>query len=267
MHADCGSLACRLVGLAMKACLKRPVAVCVILALALFVGSCEQDAPGGHYKRPADATTPFENRHEPQRMKEVAEVALRNDIDLVFFGDSITDGWKNSGRAVWEKFYGNRRAANFGIGMAETGNLLWRINAGHFDVIQPRLIVLMIGTNNTEYGKHSPQQIADGIAAVIDSLRERQPEARILLLGIFPRGKIRDDPSRLNNEAVNQFIARIADGKQVVFRDIGAVFLKPDGSVDPELMADSVHLNAQGYRRWAEAIEDDVRRLLGEMGE
>jgi lysophospholipase L1-like esterase len=236
----------------------------MVLALMLSLTSCESNKLDAEPKRPADAITPFMNLHETERMNDVAESARRSDVDLVFLGDSITDYWRMSGKDVWEEFYGSRRAVNFGIGMAETGNLLWRIHAGHFDVIRPQLIVLMIGTNNTQYGKHSPQQIAEGIATIIENLKARQPAAKILLLGIFPRGKTSNDPYRLNNEAANRIIAELGDGKQVVYRDIGEIFLEPGGSIRPDITTDNLHLNALGYRLWAEAIEEDIARLLSE---
>jgi beta-glucosidase len=99
---------------------------------------------------------------------------------------------------------------------------------------------------------------------VVEALQARLPETGILLLGIFPRGRTVDDPRRLNNEAANRLLASLADGKRVIFRDIGGAFLNPDGSVNSELMRDPVHLNAQGYRVWAEAVEADISRMLGE---
>ncbi|HYQ71768.1 MAG TPA: GDSL-type esterase/lipase family protein [Gammaproteobacteria bacterium] len=214
---------------------------------------------------PAGATTPFRNPYAAERLQLPTLAARQTDgVELVFLGDSITQSWDRQGRAVWKEFYGQRHALNFGVNMAQTGNLLWRIEAGHFDAIRPRLVVLMIGTNNTRYGGHSPPQIAAGVAAVIEALQSRLPETRILLLGIFPRGRTTDDPWRRNNEAANRLLASQGDGKRVIFRDIGSAFLNRDGSVKPELMKDPVHLNARGYRVWAEAIEADISRLLDE---
>lgn len=248
----------------MKPYFRQLPSVLSALTLLALSASCENNVPANKHSRPDEATTPFMNLYEPDRLKEVARIASDSDADLVFLGDSITQGWLKNGKEVWDKFYGDRRALNFGIGMAETGNLLWRINAGHFDIIQPRLIVLLIGTNNSQYSKHTPQQISEGVATVVKELLIRQPKTKILLLGIFPRGTTTDDPYRLNNEATNRLIARIGDGEQIFFRDISEVFLRPDRSVIKELMADPVHLNRQGYLRWAEAMEKDIKQLLGE---
>ena len=241
------------------------IALIIVPVLTLTTVACERTPPEETATRsPADAVTPFRNPYETERLQLLGEAARQPGARLVFFGDSITQSWENQGRAVWEAFYADRQALNFGVGMAQTGNLLWRIEAGHFDVIRPRLIVLLIGTNNTDFGGHTPAQIAAGVAAVIEALQARLPEAGILLLGILPRGRTVDDPLRRNNEAANQLLASLADGKRVVFRDIGPAFLNRDGSVNRELMSDPVHLNAQGYRVWAEAIEADIARMLGE---
>ncbi len=240
-----------------------PAILCAA-ALALTCSSCDNNTPDDRHWRPADAVTPFMNNNEPDRLNEMTRIAAHGDPELVFFGDSITQGWMTQGKEVWDRFYGARHAVNFGIGMAETGNLLWRIHAGRFDTIHPRLIVLMIGTNNTQYSRHTPQQIADGITLVVQELLTRLPDTKILLLGILPRGRTVDDAYRANNEAVNRLIARAGDDERVFYRDIGSVFLAADGSIRRELMSDPVHLSTQGYLQWAQAIEDDIVQLLGE---
>lgn len=237
---------------------------CLALVLALAGVACDRNASDERILRPTDAVTPFRNQHEPERLEEVAGLARLKDVELVFLGDSITHFWSSRGKDVWEEFYGKRSALNLGVGWEETGNILWRIDAGHFDALTPKLIVLMIGTNNTEHGKHTPRQIARGVAAVIDRLHAKAPEAKVLLLGIFPRGWEPDDPYRLNNEATNNILSGLADGEQVFYRDIGKIFLEPNGSLRRDLITDSIHLNSHGYRMWAEAIEEDVARLLDE---
>jgi len=240
-----------------------PAILCAA-ALALTCSSCDNNTPDARHWLPADAVTPFMNQDEPDRLNEMTRIAAHGDPELVFFGDSITQEWLTQGNEVWDRFYGARHAANFGIGMAETGNLLWRIRAGYFDTIHPRLIVLMIGTNNTQYSRHTPQQIADGINLVAQELLTRLPGTKILLLGIFPRGMTVDDAYRANNKVVNRLIARTGDDKQVFYRDIGSAILAEDGSIRRELMSGPVHLNKQGYLQWAKAIEDDIVQLLGE---
>lgn len=197
------------------------------------------------------------DRHE--RFNEIAE---EGGVDLVFLGDSITQGWERNGREVWEEFYGGRHAANFGIGGDRTQHVLWRIENGNFDGIEPELIVLMIGTNNSR--DNTAPEIADGVTAIIQKLRIKLPRTRILMLAIFPRGQNPDNTRRANNEAANEVFMELADGRMIHYLDIGDVFINDDGTISAEIMPDYLHLSPAGYRLWAGAIEDDVARLLGE---
>lgn len=211
------------------------------------------------------APVPAPNLRETERVEMLKQRASEADADLVFLGDSLTAQWETNGREVWERYYGGRHALNLGVGWEQTENVLWRIEQGHLDLLRPRLIVLLVGTNDTEHGGDGPHEIADGVGAIVRELRERLPLARILLIGLFPRGRDRDDPHRANNEAVNALLAGLADGESVHYRDIGDVFLSEDGSISPEVvMPDYLHLGPRGYARWAEAIEGDITRLLAD---
>ena len=185
--------------------------------------------------------------------------AKKGHVDLLFLGDSITQGWHDND--VWKRFYGLRHAANFGIGGDQTQHVLWRIRHGELDGIHPRVVVLMIGTNNV--GSNSADEIAQGITAIIKDLRQKLPETRILLLGVFPRGE-KPNPGREKIEEVNRQIRGLDDGSHVTYLDIGKAFLNPDGSISREIMPDFLHLTARGYRIWADAIEPTLWRLLDE---
>jgi N-acetylglucosamine-6-sulfatase len=125
--------------------------------------------------------------------------------------------------------------------------------------LKPRAAVLMIGTNNTGHQMQDPEQVAEGVRRILEILGERAPETKVLLLGIFPRGRWPMDEMRQNNVAINQIIRRFADGDRVRYRDIGDVFLAEDGSLPREVMPDLLHLNESGYERWAEAIEPTLK--------
>lgn len=196
------------------------------------------------------------NRHE-----EFLKVAKAGGIDLLFVGDSITDGWRSAGKAVWEKFFAPLKAANFGISGDRTEHVIWRLRNGELDGIRPKLAVVMIGTNN---GGDSAEDVALGIKTIIGDLQQRSPGTRILLLAIFPRGE-RPEGARLKNEQVNKLIAGYAspsDPRRVVYMDIGARFLGPDQVLGKDIMPDALHPNAKGYQIWAEAIIDMVKQLL-----
>jgi beta-glucosidase len=185
--------------------------------------------------------------------------AKKGNIELLFLGDSITQGWNDN--TVWKRFYGPRHAANFGIGGDQTQHVLWRIEHDEIKGIRPRVVVLMIGTNNS--GSDSAAEIAQGITAIVKELRNRLPETKVLLLGVFPRGA-KTDEKRSKLEEVNRQIARLDDGSHVTYLDIGKAFLSPDGTLSREIMPDYLHLSARGYRIWAEAMEPTLWRLLDE---
>jgi beta-glucosidase len=185
--------------------------------------------------------------------------AKKGNIELLFLGDSITQGWNNN--AAWNRFYGPRHAANFGIGGDRTQHVLWRIEHGEIDGIAPHVVVLMIGTNNA--GLNSADQIAAGITAIVKELRKQLPKTKLLLLGVFPRSP-RPDLIREKLALVNRQIAKLDDGSNVAYLDIGKAFLNADGTISREIMPDYLHLTARGYRIWADAMEPTLWRLLDE---
>ncbi|HWB09059.1 MAG TPA: platelet-activating factor acetylhydrolase IB subunit [Pirellulales bacterium] len=198
-----------------------------------------------------------------QRQQKINERAKQGDVSLLFIGDSITEGWgTDTGQEVWEKFYGSRKAMNAGIGGDRTQHVLWRLDNGNVENIKPKLAVVMIGTNNS--GSDTPDDIAAGITAIVEKLRSKLPETKILLLGIFPRGENDDDEKRKVNVAVNKIIQSLDDGKAVFYLDLSDKFLNQDGTLEREIMPDLLHLSQQGYEIWAESIEPKVSELLGE---
>jgi lysophospholipase L1-like esterase len=191
--------------------------------------------------------------------RRFAERAKQGNVDLLFLGDSITAGWH--GNEVWKRFYGPRNAANFGIGGDRTQHVLWRIQNGELEGIEPKVVVLMIGTNNASSG--TAEEIAQGVTAIVETLRHRLPRAKILLLGVFPRGE-KPNSTREKLAAVNAQIARLDDGSHVRFLDIGKAFLSQDGSISRDIMPDYLHLNRRGYRIWADAMEPMLWSMLDE---
>lgn len=202
-----------------------------------------------------------------ERHKSMNNRAAEEKWDLVFMGDSITQGWEGAGKEVWAKYYGDRRAGNLGIGGDETEHLAWRLENGNLEGQSPKVAVIMIGTNNLGNARHSPQAVVAGIEVVVKRVRELSPETEILLLGVFPRGEKADDPYRAQIKQVNQGIAQLADDKQdkderIHFLDIAESFLEKDGSLSKKVMPDFLHLSPEGYERWAKAIEPSLEKLL-----
>jgi lysophospholipase L1-like esterase len=215
------------------------------------------------------ATTPLQ-RPEPgsqARHEKFNAISKEGKAELVFLGDSITQGWEGNGKAVWEKHWAPLNAANFGIGGDRTEHVLWRLENGNFDGLKPKAIVLMIGTNNTGHqkpdGYQSPaKNTAEGVKVILEKLKAKAPQAKILVLGIFPRGATPDDKWRKQNEETNAIVKTFADDKTVFYMDIGPKFLAADGTLTKEIMPDLLHLSPKGYEIWAEAIEPKVKELL-----
>ena len=199
-------------------------------------------------------------RHE-QKLKELAEMG---QVDLLMIGDSITHGWETGGKEVWDQYYANRRALNIGFSGDRTEQVLWRLEHGAVKGISPKLAVVMIGTNNAGHRQDPAAETAAGIEAIVDQLRTRLPETKILLLAIFPRGEKPDDNLRKLNEATNEIIAKLADDKHVFYLNINDKFLADDGTLPKSIMPDLLHPNAEGYKLWAEAMEPTIKKLMGE---
>lgn len=206
-------------------------------------------------------TIPIEKDRE--RHDQFLAVAKEGGIDVLFLGDSITDGWRNTGKSVWDHFFAPLKSANFGIGGDSTQHVIWRLRNGELEGIRPKVTVIMIGTNN---GPDSAQDVALGIKTIITDIQQRLPTTRILLLGIFPRNE-HPDPVRAKNEEINKLISAYANPqnpKRVVYLDIGEKFLTPQQVLSKDIMPDLLHPNIKGYQIWAEAIIDTVKHLLQE---
>lgn len=189
--------------------------------------------------------------------------AQAGPIEVLFLGDSITQGWNDAGKASWEKSFAPLKAANFGIGGDMTQQVLWRITEGkELEGVAPKAVVLMIGTNNFGLGNHSPEAVAKGVAVILDTLKTKLPNSKILLLAIFPRDAKPGTPFRQKIAAVNEQLVKLADGKTVHYLDLGPKFLAADGSLPKEIMPDFLHLSPRGYEIWAEAIQAPLAEML-----
>jgi lysophospholipase L1-like esterase len=188
------------------------------------------------------------------RHEKFLEIVKRGGVDVLFLGDSITDAW--GGVPL--------KAANFGIGGDRTQHVLWRLQNGELDGIQPKVVMLMIGTNNSNRTDNTAEEIADGIKAIVKEIHKRSPKTKVLLLGIFPRGA-KPNPQREKLQQVNEIIAKLDNnGKTVKYLDIGEKFLDKDGTLSKDIMPDFLHLSPKGYRIWADAVKGPIKELLGE---
>jgi hypothetical protein len=192
-------------------------------------------------------------------------------IDVLFLGDSITAGWTKAPH-IWEAYYGKNNPANFGIGGDQTQHVIWRIANGELDGITPKVTVLMLGTNNS--GSHSAEEIVAADTKIVNLIREKTV-GKVLLLAIFPRGARKDKDGVITPAVVadaekrmavitaaNAALAKLDDGKNVRFLDIGAVFVGQDGKIPFALMPDQLHPNAAGYQLWADAMKPLLTQML-----
>ncbi|MEN0110163.1 MAG: GDSL-type esterase/lipase family protein [Planctomycetota bacterium] len=202
----------------------------------------------------------------PRHREKLAErdrwVAQGKSPSCVFVGDSITHGWEQAGKEVWaERVAPQGGAINLGFSGDRTEHVLWRLGVGdageannEIAGLSPNLFVVMIGTNNTGQRQDDPAETAEGVTAIVDRLLEVSPDSRVLLLAVFPRGATPDDPLRRLNDEVNRLIAPLGERPAVDFVDIGDVFLDDSGNLPKSIMGDLLHPEAEGYRRWADAI-------------
>ena len=219
--------------------------------------------------QPADIAAPKlgpDGKIEPKFAAKHAEFLRRDaqgNIGLVFLGDSITEGWFwDHNSEIWDAHFGKYNPVDFGIGGDQTQHVLWRIDQGELDGISPKVLVLLIGTNNIGY---PAADILRADEKIVAEIHQKLPITRLLLLAIFPRGADPNDPHvadmREKIKFVNRGLAKLDDGDKTRFLDIGDKLMAPDGSLPKEIMPDALHVNHQGYQIWADAMQP----LLNEM--
>jgi lysophospholipase L1-like esterase len=204
--------------------------------------------------------TQTQQRMGPRHEGFVAR-AKEGNIDLLLHGDSITDWWlQEANKPIFDKYFGNLRTANFAVAGDTTQGVLWGLRNGEGQGFQPKAVMLMIGTNNM--GANTAPEIAEGIGAVVMEMRRDFPNARILLLAIFPRS-LPGDPIRDKIAETNRIIQKLDDGRNVFYLDIGQKFLDQNGVFLPEsFRPDNLHPLAKGYDIWGEAVSAKLAELM-----
>jgi lysophospholipase L1-like esterase len=213
----------------------------------------------------ADTPAPRGDQGWQNRQKLLNQRASEagSKAELIFLGDSITEGWEGAGKEVWAQYYARRNAVNLGIGGDRTQHVLWRLDHGNIDGLKPKAAVVMIGTNNSNGEDNTPGQIVDGVRAIVQKLRQKLPETKVLLVAIFPRNE-NFSPQRGKILQVNQVLRKLADNQDVYWVDFGHRFVNEDGLIPTELMPDYLHLTRRGYEIWAEAMERRISSILGD---
>lgn len=217
---------------------------------------------------PADEPAPRTDANSQQAHRDLLAKVRAGRIDVYFIGDSITRRWGALDYpellAHWRQTFHGWHAANFAWGGDRTQNMLWRLEHGEFDGVKPKVVVIQAGTNNvgrTPRGDDTVRGVVRGIRAIVEKVREKAPQATIVLTGIFPRN---DSPAVLPEIArINQGLAALADGRGVRFLDINDRLAGPDGTLHDGMAPDGLHLGLEGYRVWADALTPILRELLG----
>ena len=184
----------------------------------------------------------------------------RDSRRLVFIGDSITASWD---AGLFSQFYGTRAPLLLGISGDATQGVLERLPR-EWGPMRPRLVVLLIGTNNTWWGGSNAEDVALGIAEIVRLIHTKSSGTRVLIVGVLPRGATPADPTRAVDARINTLVARCADGQTVFFADIGRNLLDAAGTLSNEVSFDSTHLTPVGYAIMATALEPEIKRIMGE---
>lgn len=210
------------------------------------------------------------NRHNTFVATAKAAAAGTAPIELYMLGDSITDFWKGRFAANWERNLGAWKPADFGISGDRTQNVLYRLENGELDGVNPKVVVLNIGTNNlafnATYGMNSVEETVKGVKAVVDAIRQKAPKAKILIIGIMPRNDTGKTPPEIwqNIEKVNEQIAKFADDKTIKFLNLNDKMADKDGKLFQGIMgADNLHPAEKGYQVWADAMKPILTEWLG----
>ena len=195
-----------------------------------------------------------------QRHQRFVARAKQGNVDLLWLGDSITDNWSKF-KGTYRQLYPTVKAANFGIGGDGTQNLLWRLQNGELDGLSPKVAIVLIGTNNVQW--HQSAQISSAIEKIVQTIRQKCPTTKVLLLGIFPRGDLAaGSAGQLRIPEVNATIAKLDDGKNVRYLDLHSKVANPDGSIIADAFADKVHLSPKGFTIWAQSMQPLLDELM-----
>jgi beta-glucosidase len=193
--------------------------------------------------------------------------AKQGDVGLLFLGDSITAGWMTKAKDLFQSEYAKYNAANFGIGGDHVYGVLWRVTNGELENIAPKVIVLMIGTNDTAL--NTGDDIAAGVEHLVKTIRSKSPNSKVLLLAILPRGAhpnrkpSRDPADRMRDiNTANARLAKLDNGSTVRFLDLGPKFLDSAGKIPADLMPDQLHPSKKGYEVWADAMRPKLEEMM-----
>jgi len=220
---------------------------------------------------PADRPRMRADRNSHLAHQQLLAKTRSGGIDLYFLGDSITRRWGALDYpqflAHWKKTFHGWNAGNFGWGADRTENMLWRLENGELDGVNPKVIVILAGTNNVGRepdGDPTAAEVTRGLKAIVDTCRRKAPAATVVLTAIFPRN---DNPAAIPTIArINANLARMADGTSIRFVDVNAGLADANGILFEGMMVDGLHPSLKGYEVWAKGLKPILTVLLGPPG-
>jgi lysophospholipase L1-like esterase len=241
--------------------------IALAAATVLFGGAvlARAQTPAG----PADRPVARLDQNSVTAHAQLLDKAKRGGIDVYFVGDSIARRWGALDYpdflANWKQNFFGWNAADFGWGADRIEHILWRLENGELDGVNPKVIVILAGTNNVGTRPGGAAKIADitrGLAAVIHTCRQKAPAATIIVTAIFPRN---DNMAVMPEiDRINANLAQLADGTIVRFVNVNDKLADKDGRlVDGVMNADKLHPTLRGYQVWADALKPILRELLG----
>lgn len=236
----------------------------ILLLAATLIGASSLTASDASIGEPKYATPRFFRYHA-----DFLERATSGPVGVLFLGDSITAGWARQ-TEIWEDAWGAYQPANFGIGGDQTQHIIWRIEQGELDKVDPKVVVLMIGTNNIH--NFEADDISAANRKIVAMIHEKLPETKVLLLAVFPRGPrtngkgvVEDYELHMQKiNAINGDIAQLDDGNSIRFLDLGPKFTSADGTIAKAIMPDQLHLSAAGYQIWVEGMKPLLEEMMNE---
>lgn len=232
-----------------------PLLICGFFSLSPIVLA---DIPNGG-RTAETAVTPFDNSRHGAFLREIQ--SKKGDFDFILIGDSITDFWPGRGKDSYASFL-PWKPLDLGVAGDTTEDVLYRIMNGELEGIHPKIVMIMIGTNNLARGMEQPEWTAAGVKKIVEVVRAKCPKAKILLLAIFPRSD-KGDKMMERVTATNKLIAPLGDNKTIFFMDIGSHFTDAQGKLKEDLFVDKLHPNPAGYQAWLEAVKPKLVELMG----
>jgi lysophospholipase L1-like esterase len=236
----------------------------VALVMASFASACAaQEGPR------ADRPAPRTDQNSRIAHEQLVEKAKRGGIDVYFVGDSITRRWGCSDPQYanllenWRANFFGWNAGDFGWGADQTQNILWRLENGELDGVNPKVIVILAGTNNVgpRPKAEAVEDVTRGLKAIVDVCRQKAPGATIILTGIFPRNDNMAAVPVINR--INDNLAKMADGNAVRYLNVNDKLADKEGRLFEGMMQDKLHPTAKGYQVWADGLKPILTELLG----